>query len=356
VELSIVDGERVSPGGGERERVCLGEVADAELAALAGALGLGDEAPAWRAQLAAVIAPCAWARRGVDQPGLPSGVSHRRPFGFSIVLGAGAPELRCFLEAQAEPATPASYWAAGEAVTAAMVRGGGDARRLATIAELFVPTDAAAPFRVWHGGVFRRGRPMLGKVYLCPAAQGRVGARERVAEAMRRLGCSEAFETIDRALRPEPALDEITIVSLDLEAGAAARVKLYALLRDAGPARSSAACQGMPVDAALLARAFFDDAADEPRWWLVCLSWRDGQPGVALHLGLHRHAAGDADATARLEALATECGIDAAPLRACRRALGAPANQLHFVSLQRAAGGAPRLSVYFAPRGGRGAS
>ena len=67
--------------------------------------GVADE----HASLRPLTDACGWGRRDTNAPLLPSGVRHGVPYGISFVLGAGAPEVRVFVEPQAEPASLAAY-------------------------------------------------------------------------------------------------------------------------------------------------------------------------------------------------------------------------------------------------------
>ena len=346
----------------------LGALALVELRALARAIGAEHHAPRWAAAFADLAAPCAWWRRPAAAPPLPSGVSHRRPFSFSITLDgvtldsvtldgvtldASPPQLRFFLEAQAEPPSADAYWRAGAAVTARMAAQGADLGRLRAVEDLFVPTDPRAPFRVWHGGIFTpKGAPIF-KIYLCAAAQGRAAARPNLQRALDRLSPGWTLPDLDR-----PGLDEWTILSLDLAPDTLARIKLYLLQRDVGLdalerlyalGRDSAPFASL--DPALLVDGLLGPEGRRPLWWLSCLHHTplDAAPtGCAIHLPLQRHLPRD-DAARRLHALAEDLRVDPTPLRAALDALPAGCDGLHFASLQRI-GDQARITAYFAPR------
>jgi hypothetical protein len=158
---------------------------------------------------------CGWGTR--TEP-LPSGISHGLPWGFSLAMSGDAsepPQLRWLVEPQDEDGSAEAYWRAGMRVAAWIAeQPGASIERLRIVEDLFVPDDDA-PFRIWFGAA---PASSLFKVYLPLRARGGgTGAGERLAEAMRRLGCRT----------PVGVVGEPTILSLDLCEGG--RVKVYEL-------------------------------------------------------------------------------------------------------------------------------
>lgn len=288
--------------------------------ALAGALAI-DATPA-RPIVHEVARRCGWGARTTAEPLLPSGIRHGVPWGLSMVLGAGAPEVRLFVEAQHDPPSAAAYWAAGRALTAWIAtQPGAETRGFEAIAERFVP-DERSRFRVWHAVAFRPDEAPRFRVYLCAN-----GAERDLASIETRPG------------------DLVTILSLDLHANG--RTKLYRV-------RESTARDAVPTevapDAERLARALLGDT-ERRLGWLTCFAFREGTPPqVALHLSCERHV-DERVVGARITQLATELELDPAPYH---EAIAALAPRHHFVSLQRVVSrqrpeGQPRLTIYFLP-------
>lgn len=254
---------------------------------------------------------CGWGTRAIDAPLLPSGVRHGIPFGISFVLGKGAPELRVFLEPQADPPSPSSYWAASERVLDFIAeQPGADLSRLARVQrERFA--------RAWFTVAFRPDAPPAHRIYLC--LDGDADARARtVADALGRLGVAD----VERGPRDIP-----TIVSLDLHA--APRTKLYVLSPELSLDHPFA--RAMP-------------GGDQPMGWLACHFLGDA-PRVGWHYGAARHAPDDDALATRLRRFLVATGIDDAPYAHARERLRF---RHHFVSYQEV-DGEPRVTVYLLP-------
>ena len=301
---------------------------------LAAALGTGEH----RAVLERLVVRCGWGARSTREPLLPSGVRHGVPWGLSVAMSPGAPpELRVFLEAQCEPASAAGYWAAGERV----LDGLADGARV---------TALGRGERLWHAVGFAAGRAPWFHAYVC------VPTDPALAWAALARG-GHAGERLRQALGPRA---RVTIVSADVEAGPAARTKLYAILPDAradevpgmvgGPGLTPAGSgaggrRGSTGGGAAFATAM-TGREDARLGWLVAYGFTAGAAdptSVALHYGAAVH--GDAGYADRLAAYARALELDAYPRAAA--ALGSPRH--HFASWQRTATGAPRLTVYFLP-------
>lgn len=292
------------------------------------ALGLSLDAD--EITLRALAHVCGWGARATTSPLLPSGIRHGAPWGLSMVLGAGAPELRMLVEAQAEPASAASYWRAVGHVNAWIAgQRGATIDRLASIAERFVPSERAR-FRGWHAVAFRPHHEPRYRIYLCAEND-----ESRIEAALTTL---ERYDGL--AAVPRRAGDELTILSLDLHA--AGRTKLYRLRPSA--MAEDVVDESLKADARTFATILLG-APEIPIGWLTCFSLRaDQSPQCALHLSLERHVAA-ADTALRLTTLLRAFAIDPAPYHA---ALSALQPRHHFVSLQRSEG-APRVTIYFLP-------
>jgi hypothetical protein len=285
-----------------------------ELERLCGVLGF--DAAGCRETFADLAAPSAWCR--LDAPTLASGISHGVPYGFSVALGRGEPELRALLEAQSLDGSAAAYFEVGRAMTR-WIGGRVAVGDVTTIEPLFVP-DERAPFRVWHGVVWRRGSTPTFKIYFSARARGTASAKRRVAAAMGRLGHRGVIA------------GEPTIVGLDV----GKRLKVYSLVHEAELARL-----WQDEGAERFVRAFSGGDIH----WLVCFAFSEGKRTIALHHSLARHLPDDAEAARRIEGLAEAYGLDAQPYHAGREVLG---GRHHFVSFQHDEG-APRLTIYFTP-------
>lgn len=268
--------------------------------------GVGDR----RDVLRELTNACGWGRRAVDAPLLPSGVRHGVPYGISFVVGAGAPEVRLFVEPQAEPASLPSYREASARVADFVARqAGGDVGALRAVREPFA--------RVWYAVSFRPDAAPVYRAYLCLGDRDREGV---VARTFDRLGVKD---TVKRA-----PCDFPTMIGIDLHADP--RVKLYVLR------------PGFVLDHAF-ARAL--PGGDAPMGWLSCHFLEREPARVAWHYSALRHAPDDADLAARLVRFCASERNDAALYERVR---GAAPFRHHFVTYQQI-DGAPRVTVYLLP-------
>lgn len=251
---------------------------------LAGAFAIDD-----RDELAAAVARSGWGNRSIAAPLLPSGVRHGVPWSLSVALGERT-HVRVWLEAQADPPSPAAYLAAARAML------GGS-------------PWIAEPQRLWHQLVFAPGRAPVVQTYAC------VPDRPELAWA--------ALGTLGHALRAAlPARARVTMLASD-----PARVKLYVLV----PEARIADLPGLDDEARAFAQLVHP--SDAPIGWLVAYTLVPA-PKVALHFAAHVH--GDRELPGRLAATLSVAYVQA------RSALGDP--PLHFVA--HAPG---KVNVYFVP-------
>ena len=243
---------------------------------------------------------CGWGRRLTSEPLLPSGVSHGVPYGISFVIGAGAPEVRLFVEPQAGHEHVADFIATQPA---------------ADIAPL---VDVRAPVpRVWYAVAVRPSAPPAYRAYLC---LGRDDRERVVAQTFARLGVNDGV--------PRGPKDFPTMIGLDLHASP--RVKLYVLRPD------------FVLDHAF-ARAL--PGGDQPMGWLSCHFLEATPARVAWHYSALRHAPDDDDLARRLVGFLESERIDPSIYERMRREV--PFRH-HFVTYQRI-DGSPRVTVYLLP-------
>ncbi|HET9955219.1 MAG TPA: tryptophan dimethylallyltransferase family protein [Polyangiaceae bacterium] len=152
------------------------------------------------------------------------------PIEYSIVLGGRQPELRVSVEAQADPASPFTYWASGQRLCERLESSyGAELAVLRRIEDLFRPSDPAAYTAMYHGAVFRPSGKPLFKVYLSPPAQGAEYANQAVEKACERLGLLGSWRRIAATLRPR---DSLIGLSVDVVPELGARLKLYVRHRE----------------------------------------------------------------------------------------------------------------------------
>ncbi|MFO0722422.1 MAG: tryptophan dimethylallyltransferase family protein [Myxococcota bacterium] len=328
--------------------------AQSELTLLAQALGLGAQVPAWQQSLGAYLHRMR--DRPLDLPPLWSGLSDDcTPWELSIVLRPAAVDLRILLEAQAEPATPSSYWEAALALTESL--DDADRSRFHSLAPLFRPTDPGAFWALWNAIDFGRGARPMHKIYFNAAASGPAEAPRLVRTAMEQLGFGAAADALFSRLDPS---DQLTHISLDLGAQAAGRLKIYARHRAASFARLEELFAYSPShragDVELLGRVGLGapDFSRRPVFGVFhFVDPRNALPHrTTLNVPTIPYAANDAEVTERLRALIAHLGLDEAPYRAaCSHLFRGrdPAQERgrhSYLSLQRD-GEAPRLTIYF---------
>lgn len=303
---------------------------------------------------------------GLRQPPAPprwSGVTDDcTPIEFSTSFDAGGTRVRFLIEAQDDPASPASYWAAGERLSthqATMTDVG--LEPMLAISDLFLPTDPNALFAIWHAMEFRKDGPPLCKVYFNPAARGRDAARTLVLAALDRLGFGHASDELLKLLNGN---DVITHLAIDLASTARARVKVYARHFRAAPVDFDRRAEAIGADGGL-------DFADV--CGIICRSadvlWQrpvvtcyhltaadlEGPAGMTLYLPLYPYTSSDHVAAERITALLLQAGFDAQIYRSIADRLIAgrhgPDGLHTYVSYKRSAGGSGegQVTAYFSP-------
>ncbi len=300
-------------------------------------------------------------RRIDDGPLFPSDVcDDHTPFEFSITIEEGVRELRVLVEAAGGDFSLGSMQAAGRGAThwireqrAAVTD------RLDSIEDLFLAAEPQGLFTRWHALEYRGSRPPRIKVYLNPRLAGPEQARERVDQALHRLGRDDARRELDRRIR-RGGLDEVKYFALDLDATPSARLKVYvrhhdltasqleayfAETRDYPPGVAEAFCRAMLGPDPWTGKPVFS-----------CLSWIDSEtrPKPTVYAPLSGYAANEAVARNRVASYMMAQGIDHAALDGALSALaGVPLWQargvVSYASARWDGVGPPRVTAYLSP-------
>jgi DMATS type aromatic prenyltransferase len=157
------------------------------------------------------------------------------PFEFSIAFKDDRAELRILLEAQGVEPSLESNWAAGLQLNQYLATHHNvSLDRFEQIADLFVPTNPAATFSIWHSACFYLDKAPAFKIYLNPQSQRKNLAPAVVEASLGRLGFPRAWAGLaEIAAQRGTDKDEFTYFSLDLASHAHARVKIYLRHHDA---------------------------------------------------------------------------------------------------------------------------
>ncbi len=170
-------------------------------------------------------------RRPLTEPPLwPSDVADdATPVEFSVAFDeSGDRAVRILGETIAEnPGPAANIEAAKRFLTHMAQRFDLRLDRFAAVEDLFLVDRPQGKFTLWFSVILRPGRAPALKVYFNPQVRGQGAAPGLVAEGLRRLGLSDAYDTVaEHALRRGVA-DQFSFFALDLDDGPLSRVKLY---------------------------------------------------------------------------------------------------------------------------------
>jgi hypothetical protein len=284
------------------------------------------------------------------------------PVEFSTTFDARGTRVRFLIEAQDDPASPASYWDAGGRLGAHLATMKDiSLEPMLAIRDLFLPTDPNALFAIWHAVEFRKDGPPLCKIYLNPAARGRDTARTVVLDALDRLGFGHASDRLLKLLNGD---DVITHLAIDLVSAAQARVKVYARHFRAAPVEFDRRAEAIGANTGL-------DFADVCE--VICRSadllWQrpvvtcyhltaadlTRPAGMTLYLPLYPYASSDHVAAERITALLSQAGFGAPVYRSIADRLIAGrrgAVGIHtYVGYKRIAGARDggQVTAYFSP-------
>jgi hypothetical protein len=274
------------------------------------------------------------------------------PIELSVTFESRGADLRYAIEPHGDPATPDGYWRAALDLNAKLAaRYGAKLARFDSVAELFRPQGEApnivAAQGVWVG---RRPRPSF-KIYFSPSARGEGTESDTLREACSRLGLAGAWSELERLLGRRAAW---AMSSIDLDDGPDARFKLYErLMHDAEPEiLRMADAAGEPSSPAFRALLETLPSAMRTKWLVLYHSLSErGYDRATLQVPIAPRA--DPTVVRRgIERLLTSFGLDTERYRrvfdACAAVSSAPPAHT-YVSVQ-VIHGAPRFTVYFAPR------
>ncbi|HET9931559.1 MAG TPA: tryptophan dimethylallyltransferase family protein [Polyangiaceae bacterium] len=343
----------------------LANIAKTQLAALSEATGLGPrrrELESWFAILSE-----SWGHASPEELPLWSGIGDDcSPLEWSVVLRRDErAEMRILAEAHEEPASPASYWHAAEALTQRISANVPlDLERLERVRDLFAPrgSEDEVFFSAFHAAVFWADRAPMLKLYLNPAARGFASATEVTREALARLGFHRAWASLEPLLEPPHVTP--AFMSLDLGAGEGGRVKVYLRHRHVPIDSVERAAATAPNYARADLARFFETMAGErasagvTRAVLTTHYFTDEESqaprAVALQMPARPYTDDDAVFTHRFRALLEREGIPERVYEQALRALGVGEDRQGAATQSWAAfsriGGEPRIAAYFSPQ------
>lgn len=331
------------------------------LAALARAIGMGDQVDHMLAVLRHMLSP--WGSWEIgDRPRWHSDVcADGSPLEFSLAIDGEQPEIRVLTEALAPFPTLEAMQDEARALIRTLVTrcGAGDAR-LRMIEDLFLPPEPQGGYAMMHAAMFRPNRPNDFKIYLNPEADGEDRSAALVHEALARLGFERAWRSVERYAWRGFEHDRLVYLSLDLASGPEARVKVYFRHYAMAPAALDQSMEIARGHTCGHAEDFCRDVTGHEGAFVSqplvsCLSFTDPddtRPAAAtLYVPLWTYASDDEVTRARIRACLRSRGLpvglyDAALAAVARRPLD-EANGIHtYVSL-RTRGGRPRITTYW---------
>jgi hypothetical protein len=283
------------------------------------------------------------------------------PYEFSLEIRPDRLGLRFLVEAQADPASPQTYWSAADRLNAWLAEScGADLGPLRLVEDLFAPIDDALHAATAHAVGFGVDSPPLFKLYLNPLARGRTRAAATVSEALNRLGFEAVVPPLLEMCGPE---DVFSHFSLDLFAGPTARVKIYIKHFNATPAELDARCAAVDpstrgewatfVGAVLGEQSTLSRRPVYSAYHLTAEA-PDRLQHTALHLPIQPYIDNDLVAHRRIRDFLVRRGLPTEAYGQCLNALASrPLEReqgIHgHVSYQRIQG-SPRVAVYFGSR------
>ncbi|GHF20035.1 prenyltransferase [Amycolatopsis deserti] len=268
----------------------------------------------------------AGARPLTEPPLWPSDVADdATPVEFSVAFDAGGERaVRILGETIPEnPGHVANIHAAKRFLTHMAQRFDLRLDRFEAVEDLFLTERPQGKFTLWFSVILRPGRAPALKVYFNPQVRGQCAAPGVVAEGLRRLGLSDAYDTVaEHALR-RGAADQFSFFALDLDDGPLSRVKLYISHDSAESSTVEHAAQAVEGVDPLLVREFLTNAgggtgpyAGRPLISSYSFVEADsGRPGnYSLYLPIRDYVPDDAAAREQVLAHFARAGLPAAEL------------------------------------------
>jgi hypothetical protein len=284
------------------------------------------------------------------------------PIEFSTSFDADGTGVRFLIEAQDDPSSPQTYWAAGERLSRRMADSCPASLELIdALGDLFRPTDPNALFATWHAVDCRRNAAPLCKAYFNPAAHGRDASASVVATALDRLGFGRGVA----AKLADLDGDVITHFAVDLVSATKARAKIYVRHFRTAPAEFDSLAQRIGIEAGLtfldacrIVCGSSDPLRQRPVMTCYHLTAADrfGPAAMTLYLPLYPYCPADRIAAGRIAALLVEADLQADDYRRVADVLmadhDADADGLHtYVGFRRSIGGrhGEQITSYFSP-------
>lgn len=281
------------------------------------------------------------------------------PFELSVAVAGGPARVRVLLEAQADPASPSSYWESGRRLTADLAAAvGSDTATADAVADLFEPTDPMALWGTWQSVELVDDAPARVRVLFNPAASGRGNAPRLLDETIRRLGLPDLRATVVGRIGDLSWWPVVATVALGR---ATPRLGLHLTLDRPSAADlervAALSPHHHPGDAADLLRLMTGtDRADRRTLFATLHIEPDGIGAVNVAVPCVPYCADDAEARDRIAAVVGHLGLDPSRTLALGEAVAPDPDDLagsegihSFVTVARLPDG-PRVSVAYALR------
>lgn len=283
------------------------------------------------------------------------------PFEYSLAFEGARVELRLLLEAQGSPPSPhANQRAALLLNQQLMASCGVDLSRFDLVKDLFLLDDPQS-FSLWHAVSLAEDGQAAFKIYMNPQARGHARSFAMIAEAMRRLGFGEGSLAAVGRMLARQGVDELGYFSLDLSAGAGARVKVYVAHPHATPAELDEAFDVCPSHRAGDVREFCHAMAPQyarfdSKPLMSCLAFVSGsdKPKAAtLHLPIAHYVSDDTQTVERVAGWLMHNQLNERAYRDCvhaiaKRRLRSARGLQSYASFRREPGGL-RFTAYLSP-------
>jgi DMATS type aromatic prenyltransferase len=281
------------------------------------------------------------------------------PFELCLAFGQDLPQIRFLLEPQQLPAAPMSSWTEGHRVARELGRlYGADLTRLHAISDLFAPSRRThTRFSMWLAAAVTASGPLF-KAYVNPEIRGSAMSALLVEQALARLDLRNAWSFVSAKLGTGKRV-RIPYLSLDLEPGLEARVKVYLSLEDVTSGALEerlSGCRNWASGEAQLSLDLLLAGArpSTPRPILTCFAFSPGTeaPDVTIHVPIRAYVQDDVEALRRALLVIDEANaerLQSAVRAIADRPLEMGRGLLTYVSLCKERNHL-RVSVYLAPQ------